>query len=206
MKSMMNMDTSERPFPAPRLAFRPSWAWLALAIPLLVGSTACDDDLYKVHWEEDPDTANLYSLARPELNLLSAFDFLSRIPVRIESPNATGKWDMVLDTQGGKLVLLPPEAVGVVGSKARISPMGDVDFDEVRMAPSDTTRYISDGPVPVEIGHVYVIRTRQGSDYYGRSCVFYGKFEPLEQDPIAGTLSFLFDVSPICNSRKLYPE
>jgi len=166
---------------------------------------ACDDDLYKIRWEENPDTAFLYSLARPELNLLSAFDFLSRIPVRIESPKATGNWDMALDTQDGALVLLPPEALGVASSKARIIPMGMMTFDEVRRAPSDTTLYVGDAAVPVVVGHVYVIRTRARPDFYGRSCVFYGKFQPLEQDPVAGTMSFVFDVSPVCNDRKLYP-
>jgi hypothetical protein len=112
---------------------------------------------------------------------------------------------MVLDTQGGKLVLLPPEAVGVVGSKARILPMGNVPFEEVRRAPSDTTLYVGNTGVPVEVGHVYVVRTRQQADVYGRSCVFYGKFEPLQQDPVAGTMTFMFDISPVCNDRKLYP-
>ena len=166
---------------------------------------ACEDDLFKIKWEENPDTVYLFSLARPELNLLSAFNFISRIPIRIESPNATGKWDMVLDTQDGDLVLLPPGAIGVPNSMARIIPMGDMEFDEVRRAPSDTTRYIGDEPVPVVIGHIYVIRTRQQAGLYGQRCVYYGKFEPLEKDPVAGTMSFVFDVSPVCNSRKLYP-
>lgn len=176
-----------------------------ILLPLLATVTACDDDLYQINWTERPDTAYLFSLARPELNLLSAFDFISRIPVKIESPNATGRWDMVLDTKDGGLVLLPPEAIGVQNSKARIIPMGDVAFEDVRRAPSDTTRYIADEAVPVQIGHVYVIRTRQQSGGYGQLCVYYGKFEPLEQDVATGTLSFLFDVSPVCNSRKLYP-
>lgn len=179
--------------------------WALLILPLLAPVTACDDDLYLIRWEERPDTAFLFSLARPELNLLSAFDFISRIPVSIESPNATGRWDMVLDTKDGVLVLLPPEAVGVPDSKARIIPMGDVTFESVRRAPSDTTKYIADEPVPVEVGHVYVIRTRQKSGGYGQLCVYYGKFQPLEKDLVTGTLSFLFDVSPVCNSRKLYP-
>ncbi len=59
--------------------------------------------------------------------------------------------------------------------------------------------------MPVEVGQVYVIRTRQQAGFYGQLCVYYGKFEPLEQDPVAGTMSFLFDVSPVCNDRKLYP-
>lgn len=189
----------------PRPAGKARFLWALILFPLLAPVTACDDDLYTINWEERPDTAYLFSLARPELNLLSAFDFISRIPVKIESPNATGRWDMVLDTKDGGLVLLPPEAVGIPSSKARIIPMGDVDFEDVRKAPSDTTKYIGDEAVPVQVGHVYVIRTRQQSGGYGQLCVYYGKFEPLEQDIATGTMSFLFDVSPVCNSRKLYP-
>ncbi len=205
MRSTTNSDTATSPLRAPRRTFRLSWAWSVLILPLLASVMACDDDLFKINWVENPDTVYLYSLARPELNLLSAFDFISRVPVRIESPNSTGKWDMVLDTQGGDLVLLPPGAIGVSDSKARIVPMGDMEFDEVRRAPSDTTLYIGDEPVPVEIGHIYVIRTRQQAGLYGQRCVYYGKFEALEMDPVAGTFTFMFDVSPVCNDRKLYP-
>jgi hypothetical protein len=182
----------------------PARAW-AILLPFFLLTTACDDDLFRVNWVENPDTVILFSLARPELNLRSGFDFLSRTPIRIESPEATGKWDMVLDTHEGGLVLLPPGALGIEGTKARIIPMGPVDFDEVRRAPSDTTTYIGDEPVPVEVGHVYVVRTRQQAGFYGRQCVYYGKFEPLEEDPVEGRLTFMFDVSPVCNSRKLYP-
>ena len=205
MRPKTYSDPSARPSPTRFRVIGPSRAWLLLAVPLLTGALACDDDLYQVNWELNPDTVYLYSLARPELNLLSAFDFISRVPIRIESPNATGAWDMVLDTQEGRLVLLPPEAVGIVGSKARIAPMGDLEFEEVLKAPSDTALYVGDAPVPVEIGHVYVIRTRQQSGAYGQVCSYYGKFEPLEQDLAEGTLTFMFDVSPVCNDRKLYP-
>jgi hypothetical protein len=177
-----------------------------LPLPFLASIWACDDDLFRIRWEEDADTVFLYSLARPELNLLSAFDFISRIPVKIESPNSTGQWDMVLDTQGNDLVFLTPEAVGVTGSQAGIAHMGDMTFEEVRRAPADTARYVADAPVPVEVGTVYVIRTRRQSGLYGQQCSYYGKFQPLEKDVTAGTLRFQFDVSPVCNSRKLFPE
>jgi hypothetical protein len=204
MKIMMRSHRTARTLPLGTRNRRPSGAWV-LILPLVLLTTACDDDLFQVDWKENPDTVILFSLARPELNLRSAFDFISRTPVRIESPEATGKWDMVLDTHEEGLVLLPPGALGIANSKARIIPMGPMDFDAVRRAPSDTTMYVGDEPVAVEIGHVYVVRTRQQAGFYGRQCVYYGKFEPLEEDPVEGTLKFMFDVSPVCNSRKLYP-
>ena len=191
---------------APRSIVRKLALGSVVALPLLAATLACDDDLFRIKWEENPDTAFLYSLARPELNLLSGFDFISRVPVKIESPNATGQWDVVLDTQGGDLVFLTPEAIGIGASKAGIATMEGMDFAEVRRAPADTTRYVVDAPVPVEVGTVYVVRTRQQSGLYGQRCVYYGKFEPLEKDAVSGTLSFVFDVSPVCNSRKLFPD
>jgi len=197
------------------LSFSSRWNLSALRRSTLAGSAlvlfilpylmGCDDDLFKIDWVENPDTALIYSLARPELNLLSAFDFLLRVPVQIESPNATGQWDIVVDTQEGQLVLLPPGAVGVQGSNAKISPMVGMSYDEVRVAPSDTALYIGDSPVPLNMGSTYVIQTRKSRDVYGRSCTFFGKMEPLALDPVLGTVTFQFDVSPECNSRLLYP-
>ncbi len=177
--------------------------FVLILLPVLAG---CDDDPFQIRWVEDPDTVQLHSLARPELNLLSAFDFVRRFPVSIESPEAAGQWDVVLDTQGQGLVFLPPRAVGIAGSRAALVPMTGMSFDEVRRAPSDTALYIQDRAVPVELGTTYVIRTRQTAGIYGSVCVYYGKLEPLSVNVEEGTLSFVFDTSPVCNSRKLFPS
>lgn len=178
--------------------------WPALAVPLLLGFSACDDNPFLIRWEENPDTVLLYSLARPELNLLSGFDFVRRVSVRIESPSSADQWDLALDTQNGDLVFLPPGALGVTSS-ARVAVMEGSDFEDVRRAPSDSTAYVSDKPVPVALGTTYVIRTRQSVGVYGQSCLYYGKFQPLAKDLEAGSVTFQFDVSPVCNDRKLFP-
>ena len=54
-----------------------------------LGFAACDDDPFRINWEESPDTVLLYSLARPELNLPSAFNLNTRRLVQIETPGAT---------------------------------------------------------------------------------------------------------------------
>jgi hypothetical protein len=177
---------------------------LALAL-LLPGIWACDDDPFKIRWAANPDTVLLYSLARPELNLNSGFDFVSRSAVRIEAPSAVGKWDLAVDTKNGQVVFVPPGAIGVTGSRARIAPMGGMSFEEIRRAPRDTTLYIGDRVVPVVPGELYVIRTRQQIGSWGARCVYYGKLLPLEADADNGTLTFVYDVSPVCNDRKLIP-
>jgi len=201
------MFTNKGPFKA-RIGANPTWrigATMALLLPLLVGTWACEDDPFKINWELSPDTVLLYSLARPEMNLYSAFDFVGQVPVRVEAPSAVGEWDMALDTQDGTLVFVPPPAIGLTNSTARIAPMGDLGYDDIRRAPRDTTLYIGDRPVPVEVGQLYVIRTRQKIGSWGSRCVYYGKMEPLTADAEAGILTFKYDVSPVCNDRKLIP-
>lgn len=177
---------------------------LALAI-LVPGMWGCEDDPFQIRWELNPDTVLLYSLARPELNLNSAIDFSSRTALRVEAPSSVGEWDLAVDTQGGAIVFLPPGAVGISESTAAIAPMPGIDFDEIRRAPRDTTLYVKDQPVPAEEGELYVIRTRQRIGGFGTRCVYYGKVEPLAVDPAAGTIRLVFDVSPVCNDRKLVP-
>jgi len=167
-------------------------------------ATACGSDPFAINWAVSPDTVLLYSLARPQLNLVSGFDFYNRTAVRVEDANATGNWDIAVDTREGKIVLLPPGALGV-DSRARVASLPGANFDEVVEAPADTTLYTATSPVPVELGTVYVMRTRQGYGSFGRVCVYYAKLEPLEIDPVGGTLRFVFDSSPVCNDRKLIP-
>ncbi|NJD19554.1 MAG: hypothetical protein FIA95_09785 [Gemmatimonadetes bacterium] len=176
----------------------------ALLVAGAGGAAACGDDPFAIDWVESPDTVLLYALMRPELNLPSGFDFYNRVGVVIESANATGAWDMAVDSRGGKIVLLPPGALGV-SSKAQVAPLRGRTFADVTEAPADTALYVSRLAVPVEMGTVYVWRSRQNYGYYGTSCVYYSKMEAVEMDPAAGTLSFVFDSSPVCNDRSLIP-
>lgn len=169
-----------------------------------VGTASCGDDPYAIDWTVDPDTVVLYALSRPQMNLPSGFDFYNRVSVVVEGANATGQWDMAVDSRDGKIVLLPPGALGV-SSKAQVAPLAGRTFDEVVKAPADTALYIARAPVPVELGTVYVWRSRQNYGYYGTSCVYYSKMEPLAMDPAGGTLTFVYDSSPACNNRSLIP-
>lgn len=187
--------------PRPRRAA----ARLALALAALGSAAACGDDPFEVRWVEDPDTVVLYSLARPELNLPSAFDFHSRTRWLVQTPIATGNWDVALDTRDGELVLLPPGALGIE-SRAGIAPIDTLTFEALTRAPTDSASYVLDAPVPVRAGTVYAIRTHQAiGGFFGTRCVFYAKMEPLAIDAAAGTLSFVFDESPACNNPSLIP-
>jgi len=181
-------------------------AALAVFTAFAVGAvaTACGDDPFAIRWSENPDTILLYSLARPELNLYSGFNFQSRFPVTVEGATSTGNWDVAVDTRGGQIVLLPPGALGI-DSRAGIAELPGELFDEVIEAPNDTAAYTSTDPVAMHLGSIYVVRTNQSIGGYGTRCVYYYKVQPLVIDPDGGTLTFKFDGSPVCNDFKLIP-
>ena len=179
---------------------------MALFLASVLGSTGCGENIFELKWDEaNPDTVLIYSLARPELNLASGFDFVNRFRVQIQVPGATGNWDLVLDTQDGRLVFLPPGAFDI-DSQAMILPLPGMAFDEVVRAPKDSTLYSRDLPVLVETTTVYVLRTHTGTNRFGFPCTFYGKFQPLEVEQALGTVRFQYDVSPLCDDRGLVPE
>ena len=169
-----------------------------------MGTTACGDDPFAFNWNDAPDTVLLYSLDRPELNLVSAYNFLQGVPVQVEAPTATGSWDVAVDTRDGAIVFLPPGALNVSGA-ARVAVLEGLTLDDVTRAPSDTLLYVSDQPVPVRLGDVYVFRTNRARGSFGRSCVYYAKAEAVEIDPVGGTLTFREVTNPVCNDRDLVP-
>lgn len=185
----------------PRPIFRSAPLLAAALVALLA---ACEDDPFRINWPAAPDTVLLYSLARPELGLESAFNFNARQRIRIEAPTATGNWDLAVDTEDDGLVFLPPGAFAI-SSRARVTALEGRSFDDVREAPEDTTLYSAADPVPVELNTVYVVRTSQSVGSFGRRCVYFAKLEPLHVDPVAGTLRFVYDSNPVCNDPRLVP-
>lgn len=176
----------------------------AMTAATLVGVAACGDDPFAFDWNDAPDTVLVYSMARPELNLVSGYNFLQGIPIRIEVPTATGTWDVAVDTRAGEIVFLPPGALNVTGG-ARIATLEGLTLDDVVRAPADTLVYVKDAPVPVKMGEIYVVRTNRQRGSFGRSCVYYAKVEAVEIDPVGGTLRFREVTNPVCNDRDLVP-
>ena len=168
--------------------------------------SGCGENIFEQKWTTARvDTVLLYSLAHPDLNRSSAFNFVDRIALEIHAPDATGAWDLLLHTQDGELVFLPPGALGLPAEAMFLSLPG-MAFDDVTRAPKDTTLYTKDLPLIVETSSVYVLRTHQGVDRFGLPCRFYGKLQPLEVKVDPGTVRFVYDVSRLCDDRGLVPE
>ncbi len=178
----------------------------SLALVIVVSAAllaACADDRFDLSWVANPDTVHLYSISRPETNLLSAFDFFSRIPKKLEAPTTGDLWDLTVDIRDGQFVWLPPGALGIT-SDAGLAILEGVTFESADEAPADTARYVKDAPIPIRFDQIYVIRTRRHQGTFS-VCNYYGKIEALETDTIIGTVRFQFDVNRICNSRDLVP-
>jgi hypothetical protein len=185
----------------------------AFRVPALVAAivfapmlAACgDDDPFGFNdWTLSPDTAFIYSLARPELNLASGFNLNSRRVIRVEAAGATGTWDFLVNTVDDDLVFVTPSAVGLE-TNAGIARIDDETFESIRSAPADTSVYERLQPVTVELGQLYVVRTNQQTGSFGQRCTYYGKVEAIEIDVPGGTLRFRYDSNPVCNSRDLVP-
>ena len=179
---------------------------VAASVAILTGLAACGDDPFSFDWSVSEQTveAVLYSLAREEMNLESGFNFYSATTVRIEAPNATGMWDVALDTRDGELGFLPPGAFGI-DSRARIAALEGLTLADVTEAPTDTALFVSDGFVPVRAGTTYVIRTGQRAGSFGTRCVYYAKAEAIDIDAVAGILTFRAVRNPVCNNSRLVP-
>ncbi len=203
-ESAFMSSVSTDPRPSRRLR-TPAFAAFAVAFGVALAA-GCNSNPYGIGWNTAiPDTVVLYSLARPELNLPSAFSFHQRTSYRVEDPNATGSWDIAVDTRDGQIVLLPPEALNIA-TGAGIAVLPGITLEQATEAPKDTMLYDTKEPVPIQTGNVYVIRSGRSVGLYGTYCRYYSKLEPLDIDVANGTLTFRFDSNPGCNDRALVPK
>ncbi len=179
-------------------------AALLLVIALLPILSACGEDPFLFRWDLDPLEDELFALDREELNRPAGFNMLEARRIVVESAQSQGAWDFAVERISGKLHLLPPAVLGIPNGAAIIEIPG-VRYEDVTEAPSDTTRYVKDAPVPINPGSIYLIRTHEQTGSLGQRCFFYGRVEPLEVDVVRGVFRFKHDTSPDCNNRNLIP-
>src|SRR5687768_12215069 len=92
-------------------------------IPLI--TAACDDE-FTQEWVARPDTVLLFSLSRAELiGENSAYDLIDGVPLPVEAPGVTGRWDLAVIDQGDGLALIPASAFSGLDSRAAIATIGN---------------------------------------------------------------------------------
>ncbi|MGH7467760.1 MAG: hypothetical protein ACRENP_07190 [Longimicrobiales bacterium] len=174
---------------------------LLFLLPLL--TTACDDE-FTQEWVDLPDTVLLYSLSRPDLiGRPSAYDFVNGVPRTVETPGASGTWDVAVTEGTAGFSLVPAGAFTGLASRAAIATVTGTTLENLREAPADTARY-SSAAVLVEQGKIYVVRSRRENCGFSSGSRF-AKVEAVETNRTNGTLRFRAITNPYCNDRRLIP-
>jgi hypothetical protein len=174
---------------------------------LLVGA-ACDDGFGPQVWADTPDTLTIYSITRAELlGRPSGIDIASGRPrtVVLESAlESTASWDFALTESAGTFQLMPASTVAGLESRAGIVEVPQSTLDEVLQAPGDSDAFLQT-PLDLEIGQVYVLRSRRAQCNAFQQGVFYGKMKALALDAASGAFKFEIVRNPYCNNRALIP-
>jgi len=152
-----------------------------------------------------PDSVVLYSLTSPIPNVPNALDIVSGGYVQVEMPDASGTWDVALNSDADGFTLVPSEALGIP-TYAGIWMTERASLDDVTQAPSDSTVYVRDRPVPLVSGNAYVFRSRRTTDAYGESCVYYSKAVLAEADLAMYRVTLAVISNRNCYDRNLDPE
>jgi hypothetical protein len=181
-------------------------ARLFLLCAAAASMAACDDDLGLDDWTSSTDTITVFSLSRPDLlGQPSAYDFVTKVVVRVETPSTTGdlRWDVALLDEAGQLALVPASGFQGQVSRAGLVPITNTTFEALDEAPDDTAAYQA-VPRIVQPGQIYVVRTRRAGCGFGTG-VRFGKIQIISVDPAAGSIRFASVVNPLCNDRALIP-
>jgi hypothetical protein len=180
---------------------------LAVSGLALLAGAACDDGFGPRVWADTPDTLTIYSITRAELlGRASGIDIASgrTRTVVLESSLEVSSWDFALTESGGAFQLMPAAAVEGLDSRAGIVEVPETTLDEVLQAPADADAF-QQTPIDIEIGQVYVLRSRRASCAGLGAGVFYGKLKALALDAASGSFKFEVVLNPYCNDRDLIP-
>lgn len=177
-------------------------------VPLVVlVAAACDDPFGHQTWNATPDTTFLYSASRAEYaGLFSVLDITS-VPVArlpLEAPGLENSWDFAITDQADGLALSPSSAFDGLGdTRSRVAVLENTTLDEVTQAPQDTLLFRAES-VPLELGNVYVIRSRRSA--CGLSSGYrYAKLTSVEIDVERGIYHFAIVRNPYCDNRSFVP-
>ena len=168
----------------------------------VVALGACNEeqDFGLDDWTAEVDTVTLYTASFEEYQgLPSAYDIRFTTPVRVEDADVTGDWDFVVTGGGTEPLALTPIGVFFDVTNNAGFHVSDETFEEIDNAPAADDAYVTDESTPVELGAVYIVRTRTGG------CLVFAKLEPLEVNQAEGTLEFRLTRNPNCNDTALVP-
>lgn len=177
---------------------RAATLWTSLiALGLLLAG--CEDPFAPTR-QPVPDeaaTTTLFDFQTSGLRDPSAFDVIGRRAIRIDQSSG---WDFLVAATGDGHEFRPRSLVLDVTAASGLQRF-DGTFEELRVAPEGG--YVTDAPVPVEVGAVYAARSRQDPGIRGFSCLRFLKLEVVSVDEPAGAVSIRHIGNPNCGRRTL---
>jgi len=173
---------------------------IVLALGLLLGATACNDNaLPEALYENTVDTVTLYALDGTPVATRSGYNLVGRQAVRTDL-STTFDFVFNIDTLGRSL-LIPAPALNMGGNAGFQAATGT--FEEVRSAP--TGDYLSDSGYAVIPGQVVAARSRLVSCAGLGSLSYYAKIGVIAIDPTERFITFEILANINCGYRSLEP-
>jgi hypothetical protein len=147
-----------------------------------------------------PAEADLHDFVNGSLLDPSAFDLFNMAPVRTDLSSG---WDLLFSVDPALGPALVPRGAVLGGESDAGIQLSLSDFDAMTEVPEND--YIEDAPVPVSVGDVLLVRSRQSSSISFR-CRVFGKIEVLaiEGSPAVATIRYV--INPNCEQRGVEPE
>jgi hypothetical protein len=181
---------------------RSAFLALLVGLPLFSALTACDDPLARGPVLLLQDTV-VIAVPTEGLDRASAIDLireaapgLLRFPERAEH---AGQWDFALRRSDGGLAMRTFDP-GLGRARPGIAETGET-FEQMRLAPISSARYVSD-PVTLTEGASYYLRSRPGA-VFGATCLRFGRMRVLALDLVAGTAELALAINDGCNDERL---
>ena len=174
------------------------------ATVLLVAGAACGGDTQL----PDPttvnvvDTVTIYALNGTAIGTESAFDMVLGLLAR---PEMQDDYDFAFDIDSANRALLLPGNLSGYPSSAGLQESA-VSFDGILRAPIDD--YVTDTALVLVVGTVFIGRSRPTDAFcalYVGAISRYGKFEVIELDLTARTITLKFLMNLNCGYRDLMP-
>jgi len=147
------------------------------------------------------DTVTIFALEGTPISAPSGYDVVFNVPARTD--RAAG-FDFTFDIDGDTSRIFPTGALGLSVQSGII--LSDKEFSQIDIAPTDN--YNVDSAMVVHQDTVFVVRSRpdvSGCPIFLGALPRYGKFEILNIDPQARSLTMKSLVNVNCGYRGLEP-
>lgn len=123
---------------------------------------------------------------------------------RPETQQDAERWDFAIRVRDGALVFVPAAALGMTSAAGITLPLAGQTFDSVIEAPGAGT-FKTDVAVPVQLGSVYVVRSRTVPCGFG-AAPQYSKIQPLEVSLEEGRVRLQISTNEVCGDPRLVAE